>query len=89
MNRKINNIPNPNKISDRELDFLKESSKIILTKSSIESNDANKYKGRMISMSDDFFSKLNSYLKDHPTEGNRSSFIVRIVSDYIDRKHKV
>jgi hypothetical protein len=44
------------------------------------------YKGRMISMSDSFYLKLNNYLKCNPTEGNRSSFMVRIVSEYIDKK---
>ena len=34
-------------------------------------------------MSDDFYQELNSYLKNNPTEGNRSSFIVRIVAEYI------
>lgn len=47
----------------------------------------NVYKGRMISMSNSFYEKLNNYLRKHPTEGNRSSFIVRIVSDYIDNKN--
>ncbi|MGX8190075.1 hypothetical protein [Rickettsia conorii] len=37
-------------------------------------------------MSDSFYLKLNNYLKSNPTEGNRSSFMVRIVSEYIDKK---
>ena len=44
------------------------------------------YKGRMISMSDSFYKTLNDYLRRNPTEGNRSSFIVRVVADYIDKK---
>ena len=40
----------------------------------------------MISMSDDFYSLLNNFLKNNPTEGNRSSFIVRVVADYIKNK---
>lgn len=46
----------------------------------------NTYKGRMISMSDEFFIQLNEYLSEHPTEGNRSGFIVRVVAEYIERK---
>ena len=40
----------------------------------------------MISMSDSFYKQLNSYLKMHPTEGNKSSFIVRVVAEYINKK---
>jgi hypothetical protein len=40
----------------------------------------------MISMSDSFQEQLNAYLKKHPTEGSRSSFIVRVVAEYIDKR---
>jgi hypothetical protein len=87
MSRKLTNIPNPNKISNEELVFLQDTSRDELKKSATISNDSKSYKGRMISMSDGFFEKLNAYLKKYPTEGNRSSFIVRIISDYIDSKN--
>jgi len=45
-----------------------------------------RYKGRMISMSDEFYEVLNSFLKENPTEGNRSGFIVRVVADYMKKK---
>jgi hypothetical protein len=75
-------IPNPNKISDIEERFVKKSSSS-LENLSIEKDN---YKGRMISMSDSFYKTLNDYLRRNPTEGNRSSFIVRVVADYIDKK---
>lgn len=78
-------IPNPNKISSTEQDFI-ESDKISRNLVEVE-NGKDKYKGRMISMSDSFYEQLNTYLKKHPTEGNRSSFIVRVVAEYIDKKN--
>jgi hypothetical protein len=77
-------IPNPNKMSNTEQSFIsKETKDIALTE---ELNTKDKYKGRMISMSDSFYQQLNNYLKNHPTEGNRSSFIVRVVAEYIEKK---
>ena len=76
------NIPNPNKLSALENNFLEDSKHI-----SVPLNPKKpRYKGRMISMSDDFYMDLNNFLKSNPTEGNRSSFIVRIVADYINSK---
>lgn len=77
-------IPNPNKISDTEQSFIKTSfENIDYTENN---NIRDKYKGRMVSMSDSFYQKLNAYLKRNPTEGNRSSFIVRVVAEYIEKK---
>lgn len=73
---KIKTIPNPSSLSFEEKKFLSGQQKEMVHKKPI-------YKGRMISMSDDFYEKLNSYLKQNPTEGNRSSFIVRVVAEYI------
>lgn len=78
----IKSIPNPNAISKQEFEFIQNNNP--LTTQSQAQKDI--YKGRMISMSDSFYLKLNNYLKYHPTEGNRSSFMVRIVSEYIDKK---
>jgi hypothetical protein len=77
-------IPNPNKISEAEQNFI---SKKVKSENLVkEQEEKNEYKGRMISMSDSFYQKLNHYLKTHPTEGNRSSFIVRVVDEYIEKK---
>lgn len=73
-------IPNPNKLSSEELFFLKEQ------EASFSTPKKPTYKGRMISMSDDFYKELNDFLKLNPTEGNRSSFIVRVVAEYIHKK---
>jgi len=84
MSQKKRFIPNPNKMSDVEQTFISNKLKDI---DFLEGqNTKDKFKGRMISMSDSFYHRLNEYLKNHPTEGNRSSFIVRAVAEYIDKK---
>lgn len=72
-------IPNPNKLSVLESNFLEETEKVVKP----AEKEKPRYKGRMISMSDEFYEELNSFLKKNPTEGNRSSFIVRVVANYI------
>lgn len=77
-------IPNPNKISNNEQDFIENGNTLKnLTESA---NKKDKYKGRMISMSDSFYEQLNAYLKKYPTEGSRSSFVVRVVAEYINKR---
>lgn len=78
-------IPNPNKLTSNELNFITEENKHH-TIQQVYKTKKNKYKGRMISMSDQFYDELNEYLKNNPTEGNRSSFIVRIVAEYLREK---
>lgn len=78
-------IPNPNKLTDTENEFLKDNKSSSI---SLKSNKT-KYKGRMISMSDSFYEELNDFLQKNPTEGNRSSFIVRIVANYINNKKNI
>ena len=84
MSQKKRFIPNPNKMSDIEQTFI--SNKLNDIDLPKDQNTKDKFKGRMISMSDSFYQRLNEYLKNHPTEGNRSSFIVRVVAEYIDKK---
>jgi hypothetical protein len=84
MTQQKRSIPNPNKISHTEQNFISKEEKLITLAE--ESNSRDKYKGRMISMSDSFYEQLNAYLKLHPTEGNRSSFIVRVVAEYMNKK---
>ena len=84
MTKKNNFIPNPNKISGGELDFLKNSSSNFFSENSASIVDA--YKGRMNSMSDSFYQELNNYLALNPTEGNRSAFIVRVIAEYLKSK---
>lgn len=75
-------IINPNKITSMENQFLHE-----VKDKTNNTTKMNQYRGRMVSMSDDFNSLLNDFLKSNPTEGNRSSFIVRVVADYIKNKN--
>lgn len=84
MTKKSRVIPNPNKMSDSEQYFVSGSLKETCSPS--QENKKENYKGRMISMSDSFYKILNDYLKSNPTEGNRSSFIVRVVAEYIEQK---
>lgn len=84
MSQKKRFIPNPNKMSDIEQTFI--SNKLNDIDPPKGQNTKDKFKGRMISMSDSFYQRLNEYLKNHPTEGNRSGFIVRVVAEYIDKK---
>ncbi len=87
MTKKHRPIPNPNKITERELEFIQgqdRNEQPLLNEKTPK--DSKKAKGRMISMSDTFWNMLNTYLADNPTEGSRSSFIVRIVAEYIRAK---
>ena len=77
-------IPNPNRISNEEKNFI--GNTIFQTENFPSQIKKEQYKGRMISMSDTFYRELNNYIKDNPTEGNRSSFIVRVVAEYISNK---
>ena len=79
-------IPNPNKLSQTEKAFLSNPIKAESGDDKQIVQKADLYKGRMISMSDSFFERLNNYLKENPTEGNRSSFIVRIIAEYLHNK---
>ena len=92
MTRNKTFIPNPNKMSEKELNFIQsvDSSESVTTNLKIQSPlspPLDKFKGRMISMSDSFYATLNDYLKKNPTEGSRSSFIVRVVAEYIKAKN--
>lgn len=80
----MKHIPNPNKISQDEQEFLKKT-----ISASCESGSNNlkpKHKIRTISMPDHFYQRLDKYLIDNPTEGNKSSFMVRIVANYLKEK---
>ncbi|RZI46702.1 hypothetical protein EDM53_03935 [Rickettsiales endosymbiont of Peranema trichophorum] len=41
------------------------------------------FRNVMISMPENFVHELDQYLANHPIEGSRSSFVVRIVANYI------
>lgn len=87
MTKKHRPIPNPNKITERELEFIQgHDNKTLSVMNTNVPMGSKKAKGRMISMSDTFWDMLNVYLAENPTEGSRSSFIVRIVAEYIRTK---
>lgn len=76
----MKHIPNPNKISQDEEAFLKKSTEVM------SNNLKSKHKIRTISMPDHFYQRLSKYLQENPTEGNKSSFMVRIVANYLKGK---
>ena len=78
-------IHNPTKLTQAEELFVNNQNKQSTTAPVTKQT----FKGRMISMPDDFYNNLNIYLRNNPTEGNRSSFIVRIVAEYIKNKTTV
>lgn len=80
----MKHIPNPNKISQDEQEFLKKT--ISASCESGYNNLKSKHKIRTISMPDHFYQRLDRYLRDNPTEGNKSSFMVRIVANYLKEK---
>ena len=84
--KKLRSIPNPSKLTPEEQNFIYNTSTDVESKKIAQKNT---FKGRMISMSDEFFDTLNEYLEQNPTEGNRSSFIVRIVAEYIQNKNNI
>mgnify|MGYP005853001255 CR=1 FL=1 len=75
-------IPNPSQISitREEQAFVQGAS------TQAPPSAARKAKPRNISVYDDFWEEVNEFLKEFPAEGNRSSFIARVVSDYIMRR---
>ncbi len=80
------NIPNPNKLSAEELTFIQDPDHIKNLQQEPKTEEKNLFKGRPISMSDAFYKELNRFLKENPTEGNRSGFVVRVVAEYIKSK---
>ena len=89
MSRNKTLIPNPNKITAKELEFIQNGENIPDLISNVAANlplIKEKKKGRMISMSDSFCATLDTYLKQNPTEGSKASFIVRVVAEYIKQK---
>ena len=80
------NIPNPNALSKEEMEFIQDPSSTTNIQQKIKTKVRESYKGRPISMSNTFYSQLNTYLEENPTEGNRSQFIVRVVAEYIKNR---
>ena len=82
-------IINPNKISKEEMDFLSpsfENNTSINNEKKQERKE--KFKKVLLSMPESFVDELNSYLSNNPTEGRKSSFVVRVVAEYIADKRR-
>ncbi|MGV2433288.1 MAG UNVERIFIED_CONTAM: hypothetical protein LVQ98_08600 [Rickettsiaceae bacterium] len=88
MSRVNKPIPNPSKLTDEELKFIKSNASSGTSKNphvSVDMSD-NKKKGYMVSMPNSFMLELKDYIKNNPTEGSMSSLIVRVVGEYIKNK---
>ena len=81
-------IPNPNRLTAEERGFLHAQSTVMPPKAN-SSNARVGYKNIMVSMPYDFLSSLDSFLKANPTEGSRSSLIVRVVAEYLKNKSNI
>lgn len=83
-------IPNPNKISNEEKEFLNasSSSQFLSQNNIIDKPHAKKEKPKVSLYSTPLFftQMLDEYLAKNPSEGSKSSFVVRVVSEYIKSK---
>lgn len=78
-------IPNPSLTITREEQEFIQGSQVDTT---IISKDVQERKARPrnISVYDDFWNEIEMFLKEFPNEGNKSSLIARVVSDYIAKR---
>jgi hypothetical protein len=81
-------IPNPNRLTSEEKQFLHAQPSNIAAKANTHIAKPG-YKNIMVSMPYDFLSNVDSYLKNNPTEGSRSSLIVRVVAEYLRSKTNI
>jgi|GEM_PF-2006764 len=92
MTKKRKPLINPNSISEKEIAFIRgnasagQSIKKEIYQEDAVSDSSKNFKGYMISMPISFEKDLRRFLKENPTEGNKSAFIVRIVGEYIKDK---
>lgn len=79
-------IPNPTSltISAEEQSFVQGAQNDSLPESKVFRE--RKARPRNISVYDDFWEDIDLFLKEFPNEGNRSSLIARVVSDYIVKR---
>ena len=83
-------IINPSKISKEEKEFLSSSHQPMSMdqQNNISSETKAKYKKVLLSMPESFSEELNAYLAKNPAEGRKSTFVVRVVADYLADKQK-
>jgi hypothetical protein len=77
-------IPNPTLNITKEDKAFVEAAKI--DNSVIIESTSRKARPRNISVYDSFWNDLETFLIDFPSEGNKSSLIARVVSDYMIKK---
>lgn len=81
-------IINPNSITQAEQEFIREGAEVSKVKKIEKKVTKSKAKSRNISANDEQWAMIDQYLGENPQEGKRSTFIMRVVLNYImERKN--
>jgi hypothetical protein len=81
-------IINPNSITQAEQEFIKQGSGIPAVEKVEKSREKSKAKSRNISANDEQWNMIDAYLGENPQEGKRSTFLMRVVLNYIMEQDK-
>ena len=86
MAKRKKRIINPNAITQAEQEFIKEGAGISEVAKAKKTTLKSKAKSRNISANDEQWKMIDDYLSKNPQEGKRSTFIMRVVLNYIMEK---
>jgi|AntRauTorckE5430_2_1112549.scaffolds.fasta_scaffold12455_2 hypothetical protein len=82
-------IINPNSITQAEQEFIKQGLVGVPAVEKVEKNrEKSKAKSRNISANDEQWNMIDAYLSENPQEGKRSTFLMRVVLNYIMEQDK-
>lgn len=81
-------IINPNSITQAEKEFITQGAGISKVEKIEKSTIKSKAKSRNISANDQQWDMIDEYLSENPQEGKRSTFIMRVVLNYIMEQDK-
>lgn len=83
MTKRKKAIINPNAITQAEQEFIKEGAGISVVEKVEQTVMKSLSKSRNISANDEQWEMIDEYLSKNPQEGKRSTFIMRVVLNYI------
>jgi hypothetical protein len=83
MTKRKKAIINPNAITQAEQEFIKEGAGILVVEKVEQAVMKSLSKSRNISANDEQWEMIDEYLSKNPQEGKRSTFIMRVVLNYI------
>jgi hypothetical protein len=86
MAKRKRTIINPNAITQAEQEFIKEGAGISVVEKVEQTVMKSLSKSRNISANDEQWEMIDEYLSKNPQEGKRSTFIMRVVLNYIMEK---